>query len=361
MIGVGDFLKSHREQKGIRLEEIASITKIHIHHLQLIERESWKDLPPEPFIRGFLTAYAKYVGADPREALTKFYEGRGITPVEAETVPPLTAPHSPRTSAAVNPSRLIEQAEPFPLAKAMIGLGAVAFVVLVGALITIGKKASVADTTTATAESPLSVAAAVPNEDAPKVNEPIAASSAPVPPVVSAPVVAVSAPVVAKVEPTAPPAVEKPKPVAAKKGEAVAKAEPAAGMPSGDFKHVLTVETSKKTWIKIVADGQPPKQTISKDNDKLTFSAKEKIKLVLGNPTGVKVSHNGTEAEGTKSGSVHYYRFPTNAKFPQDQPKPRAVSSDADNAATSKEGATAKAPKTIGDWLDSPSPESRTQ
>ena len=149
MTGVGDFLKNHREQKGIRLEEIASITKIHIHSLELIERESWSKLPPEPFIRGFLTAYAKYVGADPRETLRKFYEGRGITPVEPEEVPPLTPQFHPGVNAsagvntpAVNPSRLIEQAEPVPIAKVMMGVGAAAFVLLAGTLITIGKKAS---------------------------------------------------------------------------------------------------------------------------------------------------------------------------------------------------------------------------
>ncbi len=144
MTGVGEFLRGYREQKGIRLEEIASITKIHIHHLELIERESWKDLPPEPFLRGFLTAYAKYVGADPREVLGKFYEGKGIATVEPTEVPPMDA-RTENTAAktpAMNPSRLIEQAEPFPFAKMMMAGGVVLLVVIVGTLITIGKKES---------------------------------------------------------------------------------------------------------------------------------------------------------------------------------------------------------------------------
>lgn len=367
MTGVGDFLKNHREQKGIRLEEIASITKIHIHSLELIESESWGQLPPEPFIRGFLTAYAKYVGADPRETLLKFYEGKGVTPVEPEAIPPITP--ATQTAAgtntpAVNPSRLIEQAEPFPVAKVMMGVGAVAFVLLAGTLITIGKKAAtpppVAENSVPTETTPANPAAVAPPVDTEtKPNEPVAAAPVIplVPPKTEAPA---PPPVVAKNEPAAP-AVEKPKVEEPKKTEPVtaAKTEKApaevAAVASGDFKHVLTIETQKKTWIKVIVDGAAPKQTVSKDNDKLTFSAKEKIKLVLGNPTGVKVAYNGAPVDGKLSGSAKYFRYPADAQFPQDKPKPRAVSSDGEKPADKP------APKTIGDWLDSPQPESRTQ
>ena len=61
---LGKFLKGQREKKGISLEEIASITKIQLRSLQLLEQDKWEELPPEPFIRGFVTAYAKCVGAD---------------------------------------------------------------------------------------------------------------------------------------------------------------------------------------------------------------------------------------------------------------------------------------------------------
>ncbi|NBY18962.1 helix-turn-helix domain-containing protein [bacterium] len=60
----GRYLKSEREKRGIRLEEIASSTKIHIQNLALMEEDRWKELPQDPFIRGFISAYARYIGLD---------------------------------------------------------------------------------------------------------------------------------------------------------------------------------------------------------------------------------------------------------------------------------------------------------
>ncbi|MFM8314266.1 MAG: helix-turn-helix domain-containing protein, partial [Deltaproteobacteria bacterium] len=68
----GQYLKSEREKRGVRLEEIASSTKIHIQNLNLMEEDRWKDLPQEPFIRGFISAYARYLGLDNKETLKLF-------------------------------------------------------------------------------------------------------------------------------------------------------------------------------------------------------------------------------------------------------------------------------------------------
>ena len=65
----GTYLKEEREKREVRLEEIASSTKIHIQSLLLMEENRWKELPQEPFIRGFIAAYAKYLGLDSKETL----------------------------------------------------------------------------------------------------------------------------------------------------------------------------------------------------------------------------------------------------------------------------------------------------
>ncbi len=395
MTGVGEFLRGHREQKGIRLEEIASITKIHIHHLELIERESWKDLPPEPFLRGFLTAYAKYVGADTREVLGKFYEGRGVTPVEPTEVPPMNAPKTTTSrttgasSPAMNPSRLIEQAEPFPFAKAMMAVGVVLLVVVVGTLITIGKKeATPAPETTAALTTEPVTGAATNDPTAPVLTAPITSTEAARPvagiadtkPAETAPAtttttttssssatMAATAPVVAPApsKPEAAPATAaNTKPAETKPATTAAATEPkpAQATVPGEFKHVLALATQKKTWYKIVVDGTAPVQGMAKENDTLTFNAKEKIKLTLGNASGAKVLHNGTEVDGTKfAGTIRYFKYPASAKFPQDPPKPRAVTSDGDSSTPSTETPSSSGQKTIGDWLDTPRPETQTQ
>ncbi len=392
MTGVGEFLKNHREQKGIRLEEIASITKIHIQHLKLIEQESWKELPPEPFLRGFLIAYAKYVGADPRETLSKFYEQKGITPVEPEKVNPIAPAHAPGSHAAVNPSRLIEQAEPFPAGKILMGVGMVLLVILVGTLITIGKKATTPPEPAAEIAAvapviePPKVEAAplvlLPNQVAEKPSTTLAnptAEMAAAPSVkaedkplavVEAPAKTIAAAVVpAKPDVAAtPPAAEKTKPLEEKKlaNEAGTKTQetPAtASEATSEFKHELVVDTQKKTWYKIIIDGAAPVQAISKENDKLTFRSKEKIKLVLGNSSGATVHHNGTLEEGTKfSGTIRYFKYPIHAKFPQDIVTRRNVTSNGEpTAAKETKEAKSSGQKTIGDWLDSPRPDSQTQ
>ena len=71
MESFGAYLKGFRESKGIRLEEIASITKIHLHNLELLEADRWEKLPPDPFLRGFIVAYGKYVGLETKELLSR--------------------------------------------------------------------------------------------------------------------------------------------------------------------------------------------------------------------------------------------------------------------------------------------------
>ena len=68
----GDYLKSIRLEKGISLEEISNETKIREDNLLLIEKEDFDRLPSEVYIKGFLRAYAKSVGADEEEAVRRY-------------------------------------------------------------------------------------------------------------------------------------------------------------------------------------------------------------------------------------------------------------------------------------------------
>ncbi|MBN1114196.1 MAG: DUF4115 domain-containing protein [Oligoflexia bacterium] len=78
---VGSFLKENREGRGISIEEIASETKINVNILAMLEKDEFTELPAAPFVRGFIRAYAKYVGLDPKKAIL-LYEN--MHPVETE-------------------------------------------------------------------------------------------------------------------------------------------------------------------------------------------------------------------------------------------------------------------------------------
>lgn len=72
----GAHLKNIREMKGITIDEIAQKTRIRASYLKALEEENFKEMPAEVFLRGFLKAYAKYLGLDP-EVVSRNYKFRG--------------------------------------------------------------------------------------------------------------------------------------------------------------------------------------------------------------------------------------------------------------------------------------------
>ena len=67
-ISIGTLLKNAREQKKIKLEDVASKTKININILRSLEEDDLKNLPNMAYLRGFVKNYAKAVGVDAAQA-----------------------------------------------------------------------------------------------------------------------------------------------------------------------------------------------------------------------------------------------------------------------------------------------------
>ena len=61
---VGQRLKRERQARDIPLEQVAQGTHIRLHYLQAIEDGSFDELPSPVQVRGFLRAYAGYLGID---------------------------------------------------------------------------------------------------------------------------------------------------------------------------------------------------------------------------------------------------------------------------------------------------------
>ena len=70
--GFGRYLQSARLERGVRLEHVAEDTRISLGTLEAIEAEDFDRLPPDVFLKGFLRAFARSVGADEREALARY-------------------------------------------------------------------------------------------------------------------------------------------------------------------------------------------------------------------------------------------------------------------------------------------------
>ena len=65
----GEKLRRERELRGITLEEVAVATKIGTRNLRALEEENFSQLPGGIFNKGFVRAYARYVGIDEEQAV----------------------------------------------------------------------------------------------------------------------------------------------------------------------------------------------------------------------------------------------------------------------------------------------------
>ena len=75
----GRYLQAIRVEKRISLDQVAEETRITVRNLEAIDREDPQGLPPEAFLKGFLRAYAKAVGADSDEAVRRYDAHRMMT------------------------------------------------------------------------------------------------------------------------------------------------------------------------------------------------------------------------------------------------------------------------------------------
>jgi transcriptional regulator with XRE-family HTH domain len=79
----GEELRREREIRGISLKEIADATKISKRFLEAIERNDHKTLPAPVFTRGFVREYARYLGLNADEMVSRYnYAAAGDDRIE---------------------------------------------------------------------------------------------------------------------------------------------------------------------------------------------------------------------------------------------------------------------------------------
>ena len=77
-LSFGRYLRAIRFEQGISLEEVSWETKIGVNILLLIEKETHEKLPAKVYVKGFLRAYAKAIGADGDKTVKKYIESLNI-------------------------------------------------------------------------------------------------------------------------------------------------------------------------------------------------------------------------------------------------------------------------------------------
>lgn len=69
----GKYLKKERQLRNISLKEVSRAIRIGERYLWAIEEDRYDLLPPPIYVKGFLTAYARYLGLNPNE-INKIYK-----------------------------------------------------------------------------------------------------------------------------------------------------------------------------------------------------------------------------------------------------------------------------------------------
>ena len=75
---LGPHLERKRREAGVSLAELSEKTRIGIKFLEQIESGEFEKLPCLPYSRGFVRAYATYIGVDADNAVKQFNTEAGL-------------------------------------------------------------------------------------------------------------------------------------------------------------------------------------------------------------------------------------------------------------------------------------------
>jgi cytoskeleton protein RodZ len=84
--GFGERLRREREMRGISLEDITAATKIGKRLLRALEEEQFDLLPGGIFNKGYVRAYAKYIGIDEEQAVAEYLAAAGEIVPDARVI-----------------------------------------------------------------------------------------------------------------------------------------------------------------------------------------------------------------------------------------------------------------------------------
>jgi hypothetical protein len=83
----GDDLKKLRKSVGVNIAEIQYITKISASVLKAIEENRFKELPPDTYLKGFLSSYAKVLQIDPQKVIDGYLKTIALDKTTNDSVP----------------------------------------------------------------------------------------------------------------------------------------------------------------------------------------------------------------------------------------------------------------------------------
>lgn len=251
----GDRLRREREMRGITLDEITESTKISRRHLEALENERFDQLPGGVFAKGFVRAYAHFLGIDEDQAVADYSAASNEQP-EPEDKFPLEIHEEPKRELKSRRSKV-------PLVFAIAALVGV----LVGYFFWLKSKPHGTEVAQSTHQ------AAATTETTP-ADVPPAPAQATTP--ASTPTENAAAATPAPEEPVTP-----------KQQTPSAETKPAGKT------FVILVKAKEDAWVSIVADGKSIMEKVLSADRKKKVKAGKEVVLRTGNAGGIDVSFNG--------------------------------------------------------------------
>jgi cytoskeleton protein RodZ len=259
----GERMQREREMRGITLEEISESTKISTRSLEALEHEEFDKLPGGIFNKGFIRAYARYLGIDEEQAVADFIAVAGDSEQPLPNPPP-----RPRSTDSLAPEK--------------VNWSGVVVLVLLFAL-GIATVWKLAPRAYRGAKSGLAAVRLHLHARRTPAPPPITFGTPPPPPPPAAPAVGAAA----KLEPA---------PAAGKRHKAeVAKVAKLPDKPptSGENGFVVLIRAKEDSWVSITADGKPFSEGMLNADSVEQVRASREIVLKTGHARGMEVSHNG--------------------------------------------------------------------
>jgi len=285
-LSLGEFLRQEREKRGYTIEQVASASKIGVKTLLHLEADHYVDLPAVPFIRGFVTSYARFIGLDPKEVLTKY---ASFIEQKSKERPDREGGHS---------GYAFEKREGEQTSRTILGVTMGVFVVIAGVGFVFFKPSRHhrssqveklrmvhgAPSPSASPEALLVAAIASPSPSA-------TASASPVPAPVVTTAAATSAPVVTPThEPVQVAAAPSPTPSATE--TAPDPLNSGVNLKKDQIKHKMVLKAQESVWVRYQADERPVMQFVLKKDKALVLRAERMIKVQVGNPSVITFSYN---------------------------------------------------------------------
>jgi cytoskeleton protein RodZ len=244
MESFGAYLKEEREARKISLEEIGRATKIRRAILEAIERDQGEVLLPEVVVKGFIGTYARYLGLDPKEVLSKYSErqtGNGAFKEEKS---------------------LLDGQRRIPAKYFFVGALCLIIIIIIPLLFFYARGPREGVKETAVTEQPPEQTNMVLAEDLQ------------------------TSPALPSVEDTMP--VQSSPPVGVGEVQAAQEKE---SLPVRE--HILVIKASERTWIQIQEGSSLPLDVILYPGDSFTRTSSQQLAIVIGNAGGVTVTFDG--------------------------------------------------------------------